>query len=147
MVIVYLGALLILLLNAFWAKDPFTGKVEPFNWSLDAFQTILNNPVYTTIALRTVTMAVLVTITDALLAMPIAYYMARIASPTRRRLLVVAVLIPSGRHIWSRFTRGVSSCRATAWSTGSSHRSACTGPDCPTYRTRGSCSATCGCRT
>jgi putative spermidine/putrescine transport system permease protein len=99
MVVVYLGALLILLLNAFWAKDPFTGKVEPFNWSLAAFQTILTNPVYTTIALRTVTIAALVTITDALLAIPIAYYMARIASPARRRLLVVAVLIP----LWAAY--------------------------------------------
>src|SRR3954451_3331139 len=88
MVLVYLGALFVLLLNAFWAKDPFTGKVDPFNWSLAAFQTIAKNPVYLTIALRTVGMAALVTITDALLALPIAYYMARFASPTKRRLLV-----------------------------------------------------------
>src|SRR3954454_20556208 len=94
MVLVYLGALFILLLNAFWAKDPFTGKVDPFNWSLAAFQTIAKSPVYTTIAIRTVTMAIIVTLTDGLLALPIAYYMARIASPSKRRLLVVAVLIP-----------------------------------------------------
>jgi len=99
MVVIYLGALFVLLLNAFWAKDPFTGKVEPFNWSLAAFQTIFGNPVYMTIALRTVTMAVIVTITDAVLAIPIAYYMARIASPRRRRLLVVAVLIP----LWAAY--------------------------------------------
>lgn len=99
MVVVYLGALFILLLNAFWAKDSFTGKVEPFNWSIQAFQTIFNSPVYMTIALRTVGMAILVTITDALLAIPIAYYMARIASPRRRRLLVVAVLIP----LWAAY--------------------------------------------
>ena len=34
--IAYFGSLFILLLSAFWAKDAFTGKVEPFNWSLDA---------------------------------------------------------------------------------------------------------------
>src|SRR6478672_6828069 len=85
MVVIYLGALFVLLLNAFWAKDPFTGSVKPFNWSLAAFQTIFGSPVYMTIALRTVTMAVIVTITDAVLALPIAYYMARIASPGRRR--------------------------------------------------------------
>jgi len=99
MVIVYLGALFILLLNAFWAKDSFTGKVEPFNWSLAAFQTIFSSPVYMTIAIRTVGMAVLVTITDALLALPIAYYMARVASPRRRRLLLVAVLVP----LWASY--------------------------------------------
>jgi putative spermidine/putrescine transport system permease protein len=99
MVVIYLGALFILLLNAFWAKDAFTGKVEPFNWSLDAFKTIINSPVYLTIAVRTVGMAILVTITDALLAFPIAYYMARIAAPTKRRLLVVAVLVP----LWASY--------------------------------------------
>ena len=54
LVIAYLGSLFILLLNAFWAKDSFTGRVEPFNWSLEAFETILTNPVYTVIAVRTV---------------------------------------------------------------------------------------------
>ena len=99
MVVIYLGALFILLLNAFWAKDPFTGQVQPFNWSLAAFQTIFTSPVYMTIALRTVSVAILVTITDALLAVPIAYYMARIASPSRRRLLLVGVLVP----LWAAY--------------------------------------------
>jgi putative spermidine/putrescine transport system permease protein len=97
--IAYGGSLLILLVNAFWAKDPFTGKVEPFSWTLDAFQRLINNPVYSTIALRTVGLAILVTITCALLALPIAYYMARVASPRVRGLMVVAVLIP----LWAAY--------------------------------------------
>ena len=68
-------------------------RVEPFTWSLAAFETLINNPVYLTIAMRTVVLAFLVTITDALLALPIAYYMARIASPRTRHLMVVAVLV------------------------------------------------------
>jgi putative spermidine/putrescine transport system permease protein len=99
LVIAYLGSLFILLLNAFWAKDSFTGAVQPFNWSLDAFETITTNPVYRTIAIRTVGMAILVTLTCALLALPIAYYMARIASPRTRRMMVVAVLIP----LWAAY--------------------------------------------
>jgi putative spermidine/putrescine transport system permease protein len=99
LVIAYLGSLFILLLNAFWAKDPFTGAVKPFDWSLAAFQTIVNNPVYREIAIRTVGMAILVTLTDALLAFPIAYYMARVASPRTRRLMIVAVLIP----LWAAY--------------------------------------------
>ncbi len=99
LVIAYLGSLLILLLNAFFAKDPFTGRVEPFEWSPAAFQTILGSPVYITIALRTLGMAILVTLTDALLALPIAYYMARIASPRTRRYMVAAVLIP----LWAAY--------------------------------------------
>ena len=99
LVLVYLGSLAILLLNAFWASDPFTGKVNPFDWSLDAFGQILGNDVYRTIAIRTIGMAILVTVTDVLLAFPIAYYMARIASPRVRGLLVVAVLMP----LWASY--------------------------------------------
>ena len=99
LVVVYLGSLAILLLNAFWTSDPFTGKVNPFDWSLDAFVQIIGNDVYRTIAIRTIGMAVLVTVTDVLLAFPIAYYMARVASPRIRGLLVVAVLMP----LWASY--------------------------------------------
>ncbi len=99
LVVVYLGSLAILLLNAFWTSDPFTGKVNPFDWSLDAFVQIFSNDVYRTIAFRTIGMATLVTVTDALLAFPIAYYMARVASPRVRALLVVAVLMP----LWASY--------------------------------------------
>ncbi|MEO5919450.1 MAG: ABC transporter permease, partial [Candidatus Limnocylindrales bacterium] len=92
--IVYLGSLVILLLNAFWARDAFTGRVEPFAWTLSAFGELLGAEVYRTVAGRTVLMAILVTITDALLAFPIAYYMARIASPRTRAVLLIAVLMP-----------------------------------------------------
>ena len=97
-VVAYLGSLLILLISAFWQLDTFTGQVvrEP---TLKNFQTIVEVPVYRTIALRTITMAATVTIACALLAFPIAYYMARIASKRTRRLLLVAILIP----LWASY--------------------------------------------
>lgn len=97
--LVYLGSLLILLLNAFWAKDAFTNKVTPFDWTLKAVIDIVTKPVYAIVAGRTLLIAVLVTLTDAVLAFPIAYYMARIASPRRRGALVVAVLLP----LWAAY--------------------------------------------
>ncbi len=97
--IVYLGSLLILLLSAFWTKDTFTGNVEPFTWSLKAFELLFSGEVYRTVAIRTVVMAILVTLTDALLAFPIAYYMARVAKPRVRNALVVAVLLP----LWAAY--------------------------------------------
>ena len=48
LVIAYIGSLIILLLNAFWTSDSFTGRVNPFDWSLDAFRQILGNDVYAT---------------------------------------------------------------------------------------------------
>ena len=96
--VVYLGSLLVLLLNSLWAKDAFTGNVTPFDWTLKAFIDVLTKPVYAIVAGRTVLIAILVTLTDALLAFPIAYYMARIASP-RKRGLVMAVLMP----LWAAY--------------------------------------------
>jgi putative spermidine/putrescine transport system permease protein len=108
MVVAYLGSLFILLLSAFWETDSFTGQVEPFVWSLDAFEDLVSNPVYRTIAIRTVAVAIAVTITDALLAFPIAYYMARVASPRRRGMLVVAILMP----LWAAYLVKVYAWRA-----------------------------------
>ncbi len=98
LVIAYLGSLLILFLNAFWSRDPFTGLVIR-DLTLDNFADIVNNPLYRTVTIRTVAMAAVVTVTCALLAFPIAYYMARVASPRVRGLLVVAVLMP----LWASY--------------------------------------------
>ena len=94
----YLGSLFILFLNAFWVSDPFTGNVIP-TFTLDSFVTLFTVEVYRTIAIRTIGMAIAVTITCALLGFPIAYYMARIASPRVRGVLVVAVLVP----LWASY--------------------------------------------
>jgi putative spermidine/putrescine transport system permease protein len=99
LIVVYLGSLAILLLNAFWTSDAFTGRVNPFDWSLEAFEQIIGNDVYRTIALRTLGMAAIVTVTDALLAFPIAYYLARVASRRTRRWLVVAIVLP----LWASY--------------------------------------------
>ncbi len=97
-VVLYIGSLGILLLSAFWQLNTFTGEVvrEP---TLKNFQTIVEVPVYRTIAIRTITMAAAVTVACALLAFPIAYYMARIASKHTRRLLLVSILIP----LWASY--------------------------------------------
>jgi putative spermidine/putrescine transport system permease protein len=94
----YIGSLGILLLNAFWRTDAFSGKVIP-EFSLNAFVTLATNDVYRTIAGRTLGMAVAVTLTDILLGFPIAYYMARVASRRTRRILLIAVLLP----LWASY--------------------------------------------
>jgi putative spermidine/putrescine transport system permease protein len=98
LVVAYLGALVLLLISALWRLDPFTGNIvtEP---TLDNFGTIFGNDIYRTIAVRTVLFAAAVTITDIVLAFPIAYYMARVASPRLRSLLVVSILLP----LWSGY--------------------------------------------
>jgi putative spermidine/putrescine transport system permease protein len=95
---IYLGSLGVLFLNAFWRRDEFTGLVIR-DINLDNFVELIQGGIYWTVALRTLGMATLVTLTCMVLAFPIAYYMARVASPRVRGLLVVAVLMP----LWSSY--------------------------------------------
>jgi putative spermidine/putrescine transport system permease protein len=98
LVLAYLGSLVILFINAFWSVDPFTGSVI-YQPTLDNFERLITTAVFRDITIRTLGVAAAVTVTDALIAFPIAYYMARVASPRTRGWLVVAVLIP----LWSSF--------------------------------------------
>jgi putative spermidine/putrescine transport system permease protein len=98
LLVAYLGSLALLLVNAFWRFDPFTGSVVP-QATLDNFAEIVSTPVFRDVAVRTVLMAAAVTVTDAIVAFPIAYAMARLVSPHTRNLLVVAVVLP----LWSGY--------------------------------------------
>jgi putative spermidine/putrescine transport system permease protein len=98
LVVAYLGSLALLFVSAFWTIEPFSGKVVT-ELSLDNFGTLLDEPVYRTITVRTVVTAALVTLTDIVLAFHIAYYMARVASPRTRGILIVSILLP----LWSGY--------------------------------------------
>ncbi len=82
----YLGALAALFVTAFWHTDAFTGQVVT-EWSLDNFATLFTDAVYRTITFRTVGIAVLVTLIDAVIAVPMAFAMAKLASPRAQRIL------------------------------------------------------------
>jgi putative spermidine/putrescine transport system permease protein len=98
MTLLYLGSLFLLLLAAFWDTEPFTSEIVR-DWNLDNFRRIFEQDVYRDVTVRTVSMAAYVTVADAVLAFPLAYYMARVASPRTRNLLVVAVLTP----LWASY--------------------------------------------
>ncbi|MFD9211132.1 ABC transporter permease [Streptomyces sioyaensis] len=93
LILAYLGSLAVLLLSAFWTTDPFTSDVV-HSFTADNFREILTDPVYRTVALRTLGIAVVVTLLDALLALPMAFFMAWVATGRLRRALLVAVLTP-----------------------------------------------------
>ncbi|HET6166278.1 MAG TPA: ABC transporter permease [Marmoricola sp.] len=96
--VAYLGALGALFLAAFWTTNEFTGDLVR-SATLDNFQQLLQEPVYRTITLRTLSVALLVTIVDAALALPMAFFMAKVARPGLQRLLVIAVLMP----LWASY--------------------------------------------
>jgi putative spermidine/putrescine transport system permease protein len=96
--VLYLAALALLLISSFWQVDDFTGKLV-HTWTTDNFHTLFTDPTYRTIALRTIGIAAAVTITDALLAFPFAYFAVRIAPRRLQTALFVAVLLP----LWSSY--------------------------------------------
>jgi putative spermidine/putrescine transport system permease protein len=98
LVVAYLGALLALFLTAFWTVDSFTGSVVR-DWNVDNFTTLFTDPIYRTIAVRSVGVAALVTALDAVVALPMAFYMAKVASPRAQKWLVVAILTP----LWASY--------------------------------------------
>ncbi|HEY8501718.1 MAG TPA: ABC transporter permease [Solirubrobacterales bacterium] len=98
LVIGYLGSLALLLVASFWSVDPLSGLTEK-SFTVENFETLVNEPVYRDIVWRTIRTALLVTITDALIAFPIAFYMAKVASRRGKALLVIAVLLP----LWSSY--------------------------------------------
>ncbi|MCB0862778.1 MAG: ABC transporter permease [Solirubrobacterales bacterium] len=98
LVIGYLGSLGVMLAASFWHLNELSGEVVQ-GFSLDNFDTIFSDEVYRTITFRTIGVAAAVTVTDAILAFPIAFYMAKLAKPRMQSMLVVAVLLP----LWSSY--------------------------------------------
>jgi putative spermidine/putrescine transport system permease protein len=106
MLLIYIAALVVLFLSAFWTVDPFTGQVV-HDWGLKNFRTIFESSTYRDIALRTIGIAAAVTVTDAILAFPFAYFAARLASRRLQTVLFVLVLLP----LWSSYLARVYSWR------------------------------------
>ena len=96
--VVYIVALVLLLVTAFWQVDSFTGEIVT-EWTLDNIITVLTGALYQTVTLRTVGVALMVTLIDVALALPIAFYMAKVASPRAQRILLIAVLMP----LWASY--------------------------------------------
>lgn len=96
--LVYIAALAALLITALWTVDSFTGQISQ-TWTLDNIITVLTGSLYQAVTARTVGVALLVTIIDIAIALPIAFFMAKVASPRLQRILVVAVLMP----LWASY--------------------------------------------
>ena len=96
--IFYVGALAVLFVSAFWRLNVFTSQIV-HEWGFQNFQTLLRDPVYRTIAIRTVGIALAVTVTDVILAFPLAYYATRMAKERGRNAILIAVILP----LWANY--------------------------------------------
>ena len=90
--VVYLGSLLTLLWQGFYTFDDFTMSVTP-DLTLANLQALFQ-PANYDIIIRTVTMAIVVTLASAVVAFPIAYYMARYVRGKMKAFFYIAVMLP-----------------------------------------------------
>lgn len=98
LIVAYLGSLAILMVSAFWSRSSFTGAVVR-KFTTDNLVRVVTEEVFRTTTLRTVGVALTVTVVCAVLAVPLALYMAKVASPAARVALVVAVTTP----LWASY--------------------------------------------
>ncbi|MFV3306762.1 ABC transporter permease [Pseudomonas sp. NY15181] len=90
--VIYIGSLFALLWQSFYTFDDFTMAVTP-ELTLANYKALIN-PANYDIVLRTLGMAISVSIASAILAFPIAYYMARYAGPKEKAFFYIAVMLP-----------------------------------------------------
>jgi putative spermidine/putrescine transport system permease protein len=98
LVLVYVAALAMLLVTAFWSVDSFTGNIQQ-TFSFDNIIKVVTGSLYQAVTLRTVGVALLVTLIDTIIALPIAFFMAKVASSRLQRLMVIAILMP----LWASY--------------------------------------------
>lgn len=95
--IVYLGSLLALLLQSFFSIDEFSGLIN-HEFTLKTYAELLR-PQNLDIIVRTVTMAVLVTVGSGIVAFPIAYMAARYARGKWKALFYLGIMLP----LWASY--------------------------------------------
>ncbi len=98
MLVLYIGSLTSLFLTSLYRLNEDGSGIEKVI-SLENYQTLINESVYRDIAVRTVKIAALVTVIDIVLALPIAFYIAKMVGARWRRLLVASVLVP----LWASY--------------------------------------------
>lgn len=98
LVIAYLGALASLLVTAFFTINSFTGNIV-YEFTFTNFIDMFTDVAYKNVVLRTVGIALVVTIICAALALPMAFYMSKIAKPRSQKILVALILTP----LWASY--------------------------------------------
>lgn len=96
--VIYLGSLFALLMQSFYALDDFSGQIVP-QFTLSTWRDLLSSPANIDIVIRTISMAVAVTLACAIMAFPIAYYMARYASGRTKAFFYLAIMLP----LWANY--------------------------------------------
>lgn len=107
LVVVYLGSLFALFITAFWQVNDFTSQVER-TFTMRNFQEVFTNPAYYGTVFRTLAIALLTTVICMVIAVPLAFFMARVVSPRYQAVMIAMILTP----LWASYLVKVYAWRA-----------------------------------
>jgi len=141
--LVYIGSLLALLVTAFWTTDEYTGNTKVV-WNFDNITSLFTDSLYSVVTLRTIGIALAVTVVDVLLALPIAFFMSKVAGPKLKTFWQSQYFFRCGQATWLRHTPGAHCFHRMDFSNGFSTQLAQRLP-VTRYSGQHSHSATCGC--
>jgi len=96
--VLYIGSLAALFITSIWKIDTFTSKVVR-EFTLSNFIDVLTDKAYFNVTVRTVGVAMAVTIICAVIAIPMAFFIARVAKPKSRPVLIALVITP----LWASY--------------------------------------------
>jgi putative spermidine/putrescine transport system permease protein len=97
LLVFYIVALALLFLTSLWQQDVFTAKLV-HTWTLDNYRKLFGDGgLWMRIYGRTVLLAAIVTVIDIALALPLAWFMARIVPVRWRTFMFLLVVVP----LWS----------------------------------------------
>jgi len=96
--VLYIGSLAALFITSIWKIDTFTSKIVR-EFTLSNFIDVLTDKAYFNVTVRTVGVAVAVTIICAVIAIPMAFFIARVAKPKSRPVLIALVITP----LWASY--------------------------------------------
>lgn len=98
LVVLYIGSLAALFITSIWKIDTFTSKVVR-ELTLQNFIDVFTDKAYFNVTIRTLFVAICVTLICAVIAIPMAFFMARIARPRSRPVLIALVITP----LWASY--------------------------------------------
>jgi len=96
--VIYIGSLFALFITSIWKIDTFTSKIIR-EFTLENFIDVFTDRAYFNVTIRTLFVAICVTIICAVIAIPMAFFIARIAREKSRPVLIALLITP----LWASY--------------------------------------------
>jgi putative spermidine/putrescine transport system permease protein len=98
LVVIYIGSLAALFITSIWQIDTFTSKIVR-QFTLQNFIDLFTDRAYFNVTIRTLFVAISVTVICAVIAIPMAFFIARIAKQRSRPVLIALLITP----LWASY--------------------------------------------